>query len=168
MVEERKDRGRKRSRGCAGNLECSSLRLKCLSWKDASSSRDTCQHPNETTWPTCWSSPQHRSKYGSRTGGTSVRDSARIKLWSWPARGGWRCPCWCETANPVMALRTMSLCHIPTITTTTAMEITHTTVTSLLFHRLPTQVNYPTTLWIWVWRREVLMGSELGETMHQS
>ncbi|TRZ07269.1 hypothetical protein HGM15179_019836, partial [Zosterops borbonicus] len=42
-------------------------------WSANSATRNTCRAPREPTWPGTCSSPRHRSRSGSRTGGTRPR-----------------------------------------------------------------------------------------------
>ena len=65
------------------NLGFCSPRRRYTSWNGASSSRNTCLHPSEITWLTCWSSPQPRWRSGFRTAAINAKDSARTKRWRW-------------------------------------------------------------------------------------
>lgn len=130
------------SRGPGGNPGSSSLRLRCLNWRGASSSSGTSLPRRGSTWPAPWSSPPPRSRSGSKTGGTNVRDSGKTRAWRWQVTttttittrrrpGGWLCRCWSGTGGLVcLDPRTITLLTqlgLQTRTATTAIRPTATT-----------------------------------------
>lgn len=162
------------SRGRGENPVSSSRRLRCLSSSGASSSSVTCPPRRESIWPVPWNSPRRKSKSGSRTGGTSARDSGKTRLWSWQAitttithhrrPGGWLCRCWSGTGGLVLLdLRTIILLtqsDLQTRTATMAIRrtatatrciLTLTPVLILVYLLCRPATPLPMLLWTWTW-----------------
>ena len=56
-----------------------SLMHRSLSWREDFRCKSTCQDPRDQIWLMLWSCPKHRSRFGSRIGGTRLRGS-RFRL----------------------------------------------------------------------------------------